>query len=153
MKKIINIVAGLFARGVWAANSIPEGVHSDGAVSFEAAAEITRGQIVCICEGKIKPATGSSIPVGVADDDAVSGDVIAVLLFGSRPGTLIATASAAITAGQQLYSEADGKVSPTAPTAGNSKYCVGVALTPATASGDNVEIAHCIAREIETPAL
>lgn len=152
MKKIINIIASLFARKTWAANSTTEGVHSDGAVSFEASAAITRGQIVSIDTGKIKPATGSSIPIGVADDNASTGDLIAVLLFGSRPGTLIATASAAITAGQQLYSEADGKISPTAPTAGNSKYCVGIALVGATASGDEVEFAHCLANKISTPA-
>lgn len=151
MKKIINIVAGIFARGVWAANSTTEGVHGDGAVSFEASAAITRGQIVSIDSGKIKPATGSSIPVGVADDNAAVGDTIAVWLFGARPGTQIAVASAAISAGQQLYSEADGKVSPTAPTAGNSKYCVGVAITAASASGDEVEFAHCVANKITTP--
>lgn len=152
MKKIINMVSALFSRGVWAANSAAEGVHGEGAASFEASAAIARGQIVSIDGGKIKPATGSTIPVGVADDNAAEGDIISVLLFGSRPGTLVATVSAAVEAGQHLYSEADGKISPTAPTAGNSKYCVGIAISAASAAGDEVEFAHCVANKVATPA-
>ena len=99
MKKVINMLSALFSRGVWAANSAAEGVHGDGAASFEASAAIARGQIVSIDGGKIKPATG-----------------------------------------------------PTAPTAGNSKYCVGIAVSAASAAGDEVEFAHCVANKVATPA-
>lgn len=151
MKNIKKALSRLFAPRAWAANSQTAGVHGNGAVSLEASAAITRGQIVGFDSGKIKPATGDILPIGVADDNAVAGEEIAVLLFGSTPGTLSVLSGGTIAAGSEVYSEASGKVSATAPAASASKYCIGIAVG-AAASGDEVEIAHCVARKITTPA-
>lgn len=147
---MIKKIKKLFARAtyVWAANSVANGVHSDGAISCEASGDIVRGDIVMFdSAGKIQTADGTGTPIGIADDNAKAGDFISVLLLGSRTGTLLGVASGAISAGDTVYSEAGGKIGASAPESDASKFAVGVAITSGVA-GDEIEIAHCVARAI-----
>jgi len=89
----------------------------------------------------------STIPIGVIADEASSaGDEVAVELLGASNSTVRMVASAAITAGSLVYTAASGKVSALSSTAG-TYYCVGVALTAASSSGDVIEVDPCVAQK------
>ena len=79
-------------------------------------------------------------PWGPVLDEAAVGDIVAVALLGSAPGTLKMVANAAITVGSPVYTAAAGKVS---PTFGATLYMVGRAVTAAAADGDVIEVTPC----------
>ncbi len=82
----------------------------------------------------------SSVPLGViADEASAAGDEVAVQLLGSSASTLVMVAAGAIAAGAPVYTAASGRVSALSATAG-TYYCVGVALTAASAAGDAIEV-------------
>lgn len=78
-------------------------------------------------------------PVGVAQDDATDTQRLGVdLLNGGR--TLLMVASEAITAGDDIYTAASGKVQDEPGSAG-TYWKVGKAVAAAAADGDAVEVA------------
>ena len=113
-----------------------------------AAAALTKGMVVKLdsSDASKVAACGASDAnaIGVVLDNAAQGESVAVALLGLCNTTVPAVASAAISAGAKVYQAADGEVQP-APAAGLSAqtvYCVGVALTPAYADGNEIELAH-----------
>ncbi|MDR1906606.1 MAG: DUF2190 family protein [Puniceicoccales bacterium] len=82
-------------------------------------------------------ATAESLPFGVADDEAMDGEIVNVDLLGCS-NTINIMAGAAIVAGALLIPGADGKVLPLPTTAGNYT-CIGLALSSAP-SGSDVEV-------------
>ena len=83
--------------------------------------------------GQITAAAATDITIGVTMEYIASNGIGNVKLF-SAPGSFMMTASAAITAGTQLYPTASGRVAGTGTTALNL-----VALDAATAAGDVIE--------------
>lgn len=82
----------------------------------------------------------SNVPLGViADEAAAAGEDVAVQLLGSSASTLSMVAAGAVTAGSLVYTAANGRVSALSATSG-TYYCVGVALSPASAAGDSIEV-------------
>lgn len=84
---------------------------------------------------QVAESTAGYPAVGVACYDGASGDNIPLLRVGLVP--LIA--GAAITAGDPLMSDAQGRVVPY--TDGATNHRIGVALTAAAAAGDDVAVA------------
>lgn len=82
--------------------------------------------------------------LGVVLDNVKSGDNVAVALLGIANHTVEALASGAIAEGAKVYLDASGKVraAPAAGEADQSVVCAGIALTPAYADGNLVELAH-----------
>ena len=127
-------------------------------ITKTAAAALTKGTIVKLdsSDSSKVAACGASDAnaIGVVLDNAAQGESVAVALLGLCNSTVEVIASAAISAGAKVYQAADGKVKP-APEAGLSAqtvYCVGVALAPAYASGNIIEIAHRAATVETIPA-
>lgn len=83
----------------------------------------------------------NAVPLGTIDNvESSTGQGVTVLLLGKGP-TKKMVASEAITAGEQVFTAASGKVQDT-PT-GATVYLVGTALTAAAADGDIIEVADC----------
>lgn len=89
----------------------------------------------------------NAVPLGTINDEATAADVtaanvyVAVDLLGKGP-TKRMVASEAISAGVLVFTAASGKVSLLSASAG-TYYCVGTALTAASADGDIIEVADC----------
>lgn len=82
--------------------------------------------------------------IGVLLDDVTSGDNVAVSLLGVDNHTVEVVASGAISVGEKVVLAASGKVSavPAATSSAQTVYFVGIALTPAYADGNLIEILH-----------
>lgn len=141
MKKIKNIILRLFYKGVWAENDTLVGVHPDGAINCEANGAIARNSLVKLSSGKVVASGAAELPLGVAQDNVVAGERVAVKLLGNATGTIVGIASEAISQGDALYAVADGKVAKTKPVASGTHYLIGYALTSAAADGE-LEIQH-----------
>ena len=98
---------------------------------------------------QIKPcALASAMPLGIITDEAsAAGETVAVELLGAIPGTIRAVAAGAVSAGEAVYTAASGRVQSLPSTAG-TYYQVGVSLTAAAASGDEIEIITCVPRKL-----
>ena len=98
---------------------------------------------------QIKPCSlASAMPLGIITDEAsAAGETVAVELLGAIPGTIRAVAAGAISAGEAVYTAASGRVQ-SLPSAAGTYYQVGVSLTVAAASGDEIEIITCVPRKL-----
>lgn len=107
-------------------------------VTFNAAADITGGQLVAVSGNRAVTPTSESTPkwFGVAGFDAKTGDKVTVLPGGVQP----ITASGAIAAGDTVIPAADGKVA--ALGAGDATHAVGIALT----GGTNIPVEIALSR-------
>lgn len=85
----------------------------------------------------------TDVPVGTCDDTPALGESAAVRLLGSYPGTITMVASEAVSAGEQVFADAAGKVNDL-PAAAATYFCVGTALTAASDDGDEIEVDACI---------
>ena len=101
--------------------------------------DLTAGQVVYVSAAmKVKATTAASKAVlGVAMFDAKSGEPVAV----ECEGLFKLTASAAITAGSQVESAADGKV---AAAGGTVTKVIGIALNDASGDGKPVYVKFSI---------
>ena len=119
------------------------GKHPNGIITYTAAAACDKGAIVKFtgetdANGRptITPCTGTSdAAIGIAETECAAGDEVAIGILGSYNGTQLVKAGGAVTVG--------ANVSPTG-TAITSGLTIGVALDAASASGDLIEIAHCV---------
>lgn len=104
------------------------------AITLTASADVTGGRLVVVTGAlTVGPAgADSAAVVGVAGFDAKSGDSVTVY-FGSVQRLV---ASAAIAAGAKVVSAATGK----AATIGANANPIGLALEPATADGDVIDV-------------
>lgn len=102
--------------------------------SFIAAAAIAAAIRVKVdSSGNAAVAGATDAAIGTTEHAVASGDPVTVKLYAP---TLLATASEAITRGNQVYPAASGKIAATGTTALNL-----VALEAATADGDQIECA------------
>jgi hypothetical protein len=92
-------------------------------------------------DGGVAVNIATTCPLGTVDNvETATGQGQSVLLLGKGP-TKKMVASEAITAGEQVFTAAAGKVQDT-PT-GATVYLVGTALTAAGADGDIIEVQDC----------
>jgi hypothetical protein len=90
----------------------------------------------------------ATVPTGViADEASIAGDPVAVELLGSAGSTVRMVAGGAVNVGSLVYTAANGMVSALSAAAG-TYYCVGVALSAASASGDVIEVDPCVAHKV-----
>ncbi|MGE9270047.1 MAG: DUF2190 family protein [Verrucomicrobiales bacterium] len=100
-----------------------------------------------ICGAEEKPL--GPVPDIVEADD-LGSDPKAVELLGIAPYTLLMVASAAIDAGVDLYTAANGKVQEL-PVAAGTYYKVGSSVSSAGGDGDQIEVAHCAPVAVTVP--
>jgi hypothetical protein len=81
-------------------------------------------------------------PLGICTDAPLAGETASVDVFGAAPGTKRAIAAAAIAAGADLYTAANGLVQ-SEPAAAGTYWLLGRALHAATGAGDDIEFASC----------
>lgn len=148
MKKLTEWFRRLAGRNVVVCCNIAEGVHGDGCVTkLTDAALATRNLLVKIGSDISHVAVttaATEIPLGFVNDEATAAEeYVNVQLLGSKQGTVLAVASAAITAGDLVVAAANGKIATLSAGAG-TYYIVGRALNAAGADGDLVEVAHCL---------
>lgn len=85
----------------------------------------------------------AEVPLGTIDNtETGTGEKMTVLLLG-KGSTKKMVASEAITAGEQVFTAASGKVQDL-PGSTATVYLVGTALTAAGADGDIIEVADCV---------
>ena len=93
-------------------------------------------------DGGITLGAAAAVPLGTVDNtETGTGARQTVLLLG-KGDTKKMVASEAITAGEQVFTAASGKVQDT-PT-GATVYLVGTALTASGADGDIIEVQDCV---------
>jgi hypothetical protein len=90
----------------------------------------------------------STVPLGViADEASDAGEEVAVELLGAAGSTVRMVAGGAVPVGSLVYTAANGLVTTLSAAAG-TYYCVGIALSAATASGEVIEVDPCVAHKI-----
>jgi hypothetical protein len=92
-------------------------------------------------DGGVALGAASACPLGTIDNVESSTGLGQMVLLLGKGATKKMVASEAITAGEQVFTAASGKVQDT-PT-GATVYLVGTALTAAGADGDIIEVADC----------
>jgi len=156
MQKPIRKIAAFLAavlRGTprrrLALANIAEGTH-EGVVTRKTDAAVTTRNLL----GKngsdaahVAAAGANDLPIGVITDEAADAEEsVAVALLGVSKRTLLLVAVEAISAGAPVYTAANGKVQDL-PAGAGTYYEVGLALSAATADGDLIEVATCVARK------
>lgn len=111
-----------------------------GPLTYAAGATVYAHRLVKLSSGTVihNTVTKTDDPIGVALQNAASGDYIAVDPI-NRGGTFEMVASKAISKDAEVYAVADGKISGAPGTAGSYRR-VGLALATATADGDIIEV-------------
>jgi hypothetical protein len=89
-------------------------------------------------EAVANTATSTDAPIGVAQATAADGEEVSVRLL-NQPGTVLMTASGAITAGADAYAASAGKIQALPVGAGTYKK-IGIALEAAATDGDVIEV-------------
>lgn len=93
-------------------------------------------------DGGVAVNIATTCPLGTIDNEETgTGEGQTVLLLG-KGATKKMVANEAITAGEQVFTAAAGKVQDT--PAGATVYLVGTALTAAAADGDIIEVQDCV---------
>jgi hypothetical protein len=153
MKRILKFLAMTLALLAWkpriALANIAEGTHEGSITRLTDAAVATRYLLATVGSDAAHAAicAANGIPIGVFTDEAAAAEAnIAIELLGVSKRTLLVVASEAITAGEHVYTAADGKVQDL-PTVAGTYYEVGVALTAASGDGVLLEVAHCVPRK------
>ena len=86
----------------------------------------------------------TDVPIGaVPDTPAAAEEEVAVNLLGAASETIEMVAKEAISAGEQVFADATGKVTDL-PAGAGTYCCVGTALVAAAADGDEIEVDPCI---------
>lgn len=84
----------------------------------------------------------ATCPLGTIDNTESSTGIRQTVLLLGKGSTKKMVANEAITAGEQVFTAAGGKVQDT--PSGATVYLVGTALTAAAADGDIIEVADCV---------
>lgn len=106
-----------------------------GSITFTAGAALARGIRVVLSSGKLAAAGASAVELGTVESATLAdGDVVAVCPR-NVDGTVYMVAAEALSVGDSVYADADGKVGAT-----NTNPLIGVALEAAGADGDLIEV-------------
>jgi len=137
---IIFLAEKLKARPVF--SNIAEGSHEGGRLSRSLENAFASRYLLAkqgTADTEIDLCGASDLPLGVCTDEGAADELVNLQLLGSAGGTVKMTASEAITAGTEVYTAANGKVSTLSVAAGDY-YRVGIAVTAAGADGDLFEV-------------
>jgi hypothetical protein len=145
---MIRFIKNLFkTRPVFA--NVAEGVHP-GLVTRTLENAVNTRHLI----GKTGSTTGqvalcgaADSPLGVITDTGEAGDPVNVHLLSTSRTTALMVASEAISAGQDVYTAASGKVQ-NQPGITGTYYQVGRALTAATGDGATIEVEPCAPRKL-----
>ncbi len=96
---------------------------------------------------QVSPCSASDSPLGVITDAGAPGDPVNINLLGTSPSTVLMVASEAISAGEDVYTAAGGKVQDQ-PAATGTYYQVGRAVTAATGDNAVLEVEPCAPRKL-----
>lgn len=136
-------------KGLVLCANIAEGTHGDGNITkLSDAAMALRHTLVK--EGSdvdhIAVTTANTeIPMGVCNDEATAAEEnVNVQLLGSKPGTIIMKAHAAITKGDFMVPAAAGRAQTMTGLSSVTTYIIGIALNTVTTQDDDVEVQHCV---------
>lgn len=146
---IHKLVMAATCRRLVCISNIGEGVHGDGSITKKVdAVQALRHALVKFgtdADHVAVTTANTEIPLGVCDDEAAAiEDNINVQLLGSKPGTILVRAHAAIAAGAYVVPAAAGRVQTMTGLTTVTTYIIGIALNAATNQDDLVEIAHCV---------
>ena len=134
-KKIINLLARICRyRHELVLCNIGEGTHEGSLTRLADAAITTRHLLVKIGsdEDHIAVCGASDCPLGSCSDEPSAAErPVNVNLFGCALSTMLVVAAESITAGEEVYTAADGKVQDL-PTDAGTYYRVGMALKAAS---------------------
>ena len=134
------IAAALLGRSTITSINNAAGKHMDGAITRIAEVELTERHLMVTAgtdpSSQVRLCGAQDDPIGVAYDACDAGDTVGIQHPGSAQVTRLCVASVAITAGERIYTDADGMVTNVAAT---GSYLVGRALTDASELGDEVE--------------
>lgn len=109
-------------------------------LTFETGAAVSAKCLVKLDAGTVVHCTVTSTdePIGTADYDAASGDLVAVRAL-SEAGTLEMKAAGAISLNANVYAAADGEIQ-ALPAVAATYRKIGIAMEAATADGDIIEV-------------
>ena len=96
-------------------------------------------------DGGVAVNIATTCPLGTVDNTVAITEAVTVLLLGKESSATsgkIMVANEAISAGEQVFTAAAGKVQDT--PAGATVYLVGTALTAALADGDELIVQDCV---------
>lgn len=140
---LATLVAGVIRnRGRLSACNVAGGTHAGSLTRKTDAAIATRHLLVKVGSDAdhVAACGASEVPIGTVPDEASAAEEnVEVALLGAAPSTRTMVASEAIEAGEKVYTAANGKVQDL-PAGAGTYYCVGTALTPAAADGDEIEV-------------
>lgn len=134
-------VVGLGRTDTLEACNIGEGRHLDGRVTLTLEATATRYLVAKhgSAFGKVDLSDGTQRPIGVIEDEGVSGGIVSVRLFSAR-GTALIQAAGAISLNDLVEATTGGQVTTSAFTTTGTHWVVGRAMNAATNAGDLVEV-------------
>lgn len=139
---LASIRSGDFFGGPIACNSA--GTHAAG-ITRAAEAAITTPHLM-LTKGtavdEVNICAADDFPLGTAADVVAIDERVGVHLLAGGGHTLLMVAGEAVDVGEEVYTAAGGKVTDLSASAG-TYYKVGVALTAATADGDEIEVMPC----------
>lgn len=152
MKKLTEIVA-LAAALVFGSRLVPVANSYDAAVeTHECSVRRTNDAAVTARHLLWKKGAGDNtialngaadVPLGTVDNTESSTAMGQSVMLLGKGSTKKMVASEAITAGEQVFTAASGKVQDT-PAGAGTYYLVGTALTAAAADDDLIEVADCV---------
>ena len=116
------------------------GYHVGGRFSATASGAVVDMTLVKLSSAGVA-AANDGVPCGVAMHDAADGEELGIQALGGADRTVGVLASAAVAVNAILI--ADSTKVKTLPTAGGTYYIVGMALSAASADGDQLEMAPC----------
>lgn len=146
-----GIARALAPGGTDALNDNLGGGHEDGLVTRITEAAFSAPHLLCrkgTADRQILVGTATARPLGVVTDAFAVTTQAGVQLLGCC-GTLVMTASGAITVDAPLYTAADGKVTATLAA---GCWLIGYALT-ACADGGELEVQTCVPRLMGVPVI
>ncbi len=122
-------------------SNVAEGTHQGQVTRLLDSSVSTRNLIgtqgsqaneVAVCDA-------SDLPLGVITDTGEEAGAVNVCLLSNSPSTVLMVASEAISAGEDVYTAANGLVQDQ-PSIAGTYYHVGRALTPASGNGSPLEV-------------
>ncbi len=140
-----------YTAGQLAVNALGDGIRPDGILSKKADAALTVKHYLVKTGSDADHvaviAAASDEPLGVCTDEATAAeDAVSVKLLGACQGTVLMVANETITAGEDVYSGADGRVQDLPAVAG-TYWKVGRSVTASTADLE-IEVEPCLPRKV-----
>ncbi len=93
-------------------------------------------------DGSVILNAADSAPLYIVEDERISGDVTACAVLGNASGIRTVIGSGVIVEGEDILTDAGGKVQSEANAAAGDYFRVGSAMSSATDDGEEVFIAH-----------